>query len=169
MSSGSSGSSICSTKDKCEVVIHNNKKLKSNDSTAVPINVVNHTNSTNDRTCHSTSRRKVVKGRGIVTAVSAIPQLRSDKTESTKHKVWKVLLDSGSDGDIVFIKRSERHTIDVHKRLHPQKWRTSNGVFETNKVANLQLTLPKFNASKTMSVMPDVQFIEKASLPLCMP
>ena len=103
----------------------------------------------------------MVKGRGISTAVSAIPQLRSNKTVSTKNKIWKVLLDSGSDGDIVFIKRSERHTLDVHKRLHPQKWKTSNGVFETNKVANLQLTLPKFSISKTMSVMPDIQFIEE--------
>jgi hypothetical protein len=103
-----------------------------------------------------------VKGRGITTATAAIPQLRSNQPESSNNKVvWRVLFDSGSDGDMIFLKRSERHTIDVHKRLHPQIWRTSSDTFETNKVCNTNLTLPKFSNSKIMSLMADIHFTEE--------
>jgi len=76
-----------------------------NKSRAVPIKVANPNN------IHSTSRRQVVKGRGLTTATAAIPQLKG-KIESSK-RVWKVLLDSGSDGDIAFIKSSEKASIDI--------------------------------------------------------
>ena len=128
-----------------------------NKKRAVPIKVVNPNN------IHSTSRRQVVKGRGITTATAAIPQLRG-KIESAK-KVWKVLFDSGSDGDIAFIKRSDKASIDMHDRLRPQRWKTSNGIFETNKVGNVLLTLPKFSISKIMSVRPDIQFIDEDQPP----
>jgi len=128
-----------------------------NKSHAVPIKVANPNN------IHSTSRRQVVKGRGLTTATAAIPQLKG-KIESSK-RVWKVLLDSGSDGDIAFIKSSEKASIDMHDRLHPQKWKTSNGIFETTKVCNLLLTLPRFSSSKIMSVRPDIQFIDEDQPP----
>ena len=53
----------------------------------------------------------------------------------------------------------------MHDRLHPQRWKTSNGIFETNKVGNIRLTLPRFSKSKVMSVMPDIQFIEEGQPP----
>ena len=53
----------------------------------------------------------------------------------------------------------------MHDRLHPQRWKTSNGIFETNKVGNIRLTLPRFSKSKVMSVMPDIQFIEDGQPP----
>ena len=86
------------------------------------------------------SCQQVVKGRGIITAMSAIPQLKGSK-ESFK-KIWKVPFDSGSDGDIAFIRKSKKASIDVHIQLHPQRWKTSNGISETNKVGNVLLTLP---------------------------
>jgi len=105
-----------------------------------------------------------VKGRGYATATPAIPQLR--ETESPKQKkVWKVLFDSGSDGDIAFIKKSEKASIEMQNRLHPQRWKTSNGIFETNKVGVINLTLPKFSTRKIMSVTPDIQFIEEGDPP----
>ena len=107
----------------------------------------------------------MVKGRGIITATLAIPQLRVHNESTNTEKVWKVLFDSGSDGDIAFIRKSEKASIDMHTRLHPQKWKTSNGSFETNKVGNIQLTLPRFSTSKIMSVMPDIQFIEEGQPP----
>ena len=106
-----------------------------------------------------------MNGRGYATATAAIPQLKDTSESSNTKKVWKVLFDSGSDGDIAFIKKSEKACIDMHKRLHPQRWKTSNGIFETNKVGNIQLTLPKFSTSKVMSVMPDIQFIEDGQPP----
>ena len=133
-----------------------------NETSVVPINIVNNNDHlVESRSIHSTSRRHVVKGRGIITATLAIPQLRAHNESSKTKKVWKVLFDSGSDGDIAFIRKSEKASIDMHKRLYPQRWKTSNGIFETNKVGNVQLTLPKFSTSKIMSVMPDIQFIDE--------
>ena len=137
-----------------------------NETSVVPINIVNNNDHlVKSRSIHSTSRRNVVKGRGIITATLAIPQLREHNESSKTKKVWKVLFDSGSDGDIAFIRKSEKASIDMHKRLHPQRWKTSNGIFETNKVGNVQLTLPKFSTSKIMSVMPDIQFIDEDQPP----
>ena len=102
-----------------------------------------------------------------MSATVAIPQLRAKTESANNRKVWRVLFDSGSDGDIAFLKKSERSSIDMHNRLHPQKWKTSNGIFETNKVGHVQLTLPKFSTSKVFSVRPDIQFIsEDAPLPM---
>jgi hypothetical protein len=104
----------------------------------------------------------VVKGRGVTTATAAIPQL---KGKNQPNKVWKVLFDSGSDGDIAFIRKSDKASIDMHNRLHPQRWKTSNGIFETSKIGNVLLTLPKFSTSKIMSVRPDIQFIDEDQPP----
>jgi hypothetical protein len=49
----------------------------------------------------------------------------------------------------------------MHNRLHPQRWKTSNGIFETSKIGNVLLTLPKFSTSKIMSVRPNIQFIDE--------
>ena len=53
----------------------------------------------------------------------------------------------------------------MQNRLHPQRWKTSNGIFETHKVGIIKLTLPKFSTSKVMSVTPDIQFIEEGASP----
>ena len=125
---------ICSSKDS----ENNSSKLKRkkvNNTNIVPINAIQtnsheletryqdtryeiereprYENTRYDRPIkriHSTSRRQVVKGRGYATATPAIPQLR--ETESPKQKkVWKMLFDSGSDGDIAFIKKSKKHSL----------------------------------------------------------
>ena len=109
----------------------------------------------------------MVKGRGNQSATAAIPQLRENAESPKQKKVWKVLFDSGSDGDIAFIYKSDKSSIKMQNRLHPQRWKTSNGIFETHKVGIIKLTLPRFSTSKVMSVTPDIQFIEEPP-PQCM-
>ena len=130
---------------------------KVNNSPTLPIKVANPNN------INSTSRRQVVKGRGITSAMAAIPQLRV-RIEPSK-RVRKVLLDSRSDRDIAFIKISDKASIDMHNRLHTQRWKISNGIFEITKVGSVLLTLPWFSTSKIMSVRPDIQFIDKDQPP----
>jgi len=72
-----------------------------------------------------------------------------------------VLFNSDSDGDIAFIYRSDKSSIKMQNRLHPQRWKTSNGIFESNKVGIIKLTLPRFSTNEVMSVTPDIQFIEE--------
>jgi len=47
-------------------------------------------------------QKKIVKGVGISTSVVAIPQLIK-RGEQTAKRIWRVLLDSGSDGDLLFV------------------------------------------------------------------
>ena len=108
----------------------------------------------------------MVKGKGRQSATAAVPQLREHTESSKQRKVWKVLFDSGSDGDIAFIHKSNKASIEMQTRLHPQRWKTSNGTFETNKVGVIKSTLPRFSANKVMSVTPDIKFIEKPPPPI---
>ena len=101
----------------------------------------------------------MTKGKGIITSMSTIPQLKGNIWSSKR--VWKVLFDPGTDDDIVFIKRSKKVSIAMHTQLYPQRWKTSNGYSETNTVGNVLLTLPWFSTPKRMPVRPNVQFIDE--------
>jgi hypothetical protein len=48
-----------------------------------------------------------------------------------KRKLVRVLLDSGSEGDLVFVNKDKPILLPYSKRLVPQLWYTSNGVFQT--------------------------------------
>jgi hypothetical protein len=48
-----------------------------------------------------------------------------------KNKTIRVLLDSGSSGDLLFMKKRASKHIPAIKRAVPQSWGTSNGTFVT--------------------------------------
>jgi hypothetical protein len=58
---------------------------------------------------------------------------RSNK-QYTQKLVW-VLLDSGSDGNLVFIDKDKPMLLPSLKRLVQQSWNTSNGMFQTKRKA----------------------------------
>jgi hypothetical protein len=47
-----------------------------------------------------------------------------------KKQIVRVLLDSGSDGDLVFVNKDKPMLLPYSKRLVPQSWNTSNGIFK---------------------------------------
>jgi hypothetical protein len=53
--------------------------------------------------------------------------------------VW-VLLDSGSDGDLVFVSKDKPMLLPYSKRLVPQSWNTLNGISQTKRKAQVELT-----------------------------
>ncbi len=57
-----------------------------------------------------------------------------------KNKTIRVLLDSGSSGDLLFMKKGNSKRISVVKRVVPQSWKTSNGTFVTDKVGNIEIS-----------------------------
>ncbi len=65
-----------------------------------------------------------------------------------KNKTIWVLLDSGSSGDLFFMKIGSSKCISVVKRVVPQSWGTSNGTFVTNKVGNIEIFFVEYLASK---------------------
>jgi hypothetical protein len=56
-----------------------------------------------------------------------------------KRKLVRVLLDSGSDGDLFFIDKDKPMLLPSAKRLIPQLWNTSSGRFQTTRKAKIEL------------------------------
>jgi hypothetical protein len=57
-----------------------------------------------------------------------------------KNKTVRVLLDSGSSGDLLFMKKGSSTRISIVKRVVPQSWGTSNGTFVTDRVGNIEIS-----------------------------
>jgi hypothetical protein len=58
-----------------------------------------------------------------------------------KNKTIRVLLDYGSSGDLLFMKKWSSKCISVVKRVVPQSCGTSNGTFVTDRVGNIEISL----------------------------
>ena len=102
-----------------------------------------------------------LKGKGTRASVPAIPYVSSQSKDKTKFKAnsksaWRVLLDSGSDGDILFDHPSDPKDIVKRGRRKAQTYRTSTGTFECQEVGDINLTFPEYSTSKYHSVRPDV-------------
>jgi hypothetical protein len=59
----------------------------------------------------------------------------------------RVLLDSGSSGDHLFMKKGSSKHISVVKWVVPQLWGTSNGTFVTDKVSDVEISFVEYLAS----------------------
>jgi hypothetical protein len=82
-----------------------------------------------------------------------------------KHKLVQVLLDSGSDGNVVFVNKDKPMLLPYSKRLVPQLWNTSNGIFQKKCKARIELNLFKYYDSKRFYSEPDVVEYNKGSRP----
>jgi hypothetical protein len=70
----------------------------------------------------------------IVAVMRGRPKHSHHRQHSNKHykqKLVRILLDSGSDGDLIFIDKDKPMLLPSSKRLVPQSWNTSNGRFQT--------------------------------------
>lgn len=70
--------------------------------------------------------------------------------------LWRVLLNSGSDGDIVFQQRGTRNGIPYVMRGIGQAWHMSHGIFRTEKQGELDLVFPEYSHSKRVHLTPDI-------------
>ena len=101
---------------------------------------------------------------GKTTAIAAVIKCMPEKNAgrhrvSNKHKTKKivrVLLDSGSDGDLLFHKKGKTMLLPYSKRLVPLSWHTLNGIFQTEKRAEVELKFFDYSDSKTFRASPDV-------------
>jgi hypothetical protein len=67
---------------------------------------------------------------------------------NVKIKTIRVLLDSGSRGELIFMKKGSSKCIFVVKRVFPQSWGTSNGTFIIDRVGNIEISFVEYLASK---------------------
>jgi hypothetical protein len=73
-----------------------------------------------------------------------------------KQKIVWVLLDSGSDSDLIFVNKDKPMLLPYSKRLVPWSWNTLNGIFHTWHEARVELNFFKYSDSKRYHKEPDV-------------
>ena len=112
---------------------------------------------------HKVFENSVVKGSGLTTTCVAIVQ-QNEHNKKLK-RVLRVLLDSGSDGDLLFVHKGSKAIIPYKERYAPQRWRTSNGTFTTTNVGILELNFPEFAKSKVGTFKPDIVIINENEPP----
>jgi hypothetical protein len=108
------------------------------------------------------------KTTAIVAVMRCRPKHSHHRQRSNKHykqKLVRVLLDSGSDGDLVFIDKNKAMLLPSSKRLVPQSWNTSNGMFQTKRKAEIELNFFEYSDSKRYLVEPDIVKYDKNNRP----
>jgi hypothetical protein len=73
------------------------------------------------------------------------------------------LLDTGSSGDLLFVRKGSQKFIPTMKRVVPQSGGTSNGTFKTNKVGEITLSFVEY-LSKSVHLTPNIVEYEEAGV-----
>jgi hypothetical protein len=82
-----------------------------------------------------------------------------------KQTLVRVLLDSGSGGDLVFIDKNKPMLLPSSKRLVSQSWITLNGMFQTAQKAEIELNFFEYSDSKRYLAEPDIVEYDKINRP----
>ncbi len=90
---------------------------------------------------------------------------RQGSSKHCKQKLVQVPLDSGSDGNLLFVSKDKPMLLPYSKRLVPQLWNTLNGIFQTRRKARVELNFFKYSDSKRYCVEPDVVEYDKNNRP----
>ena len=98
-----------------------------------------------------------------VTAVMAVmtcgPGRKSGRPTSNKQvprkKIIKILLDGGSDGDLLFQKKGATKHFPYSARQVPKRWRTLNGVFQMKGKWEVQVKFFEYSNSKVFLGTPE--------------
>ncbi len=108
------------------------------------------------------------KTNAVVAVMRGRPKHSHHHQRSNKHykqKLVRVLLDSGSDGNLVFIDKDKPMLLPSLKRLVPQSWNTSNGMFQTKGKAEIKLNFFEYSDSKRYLAEPDIVKYKKNNRP----
>ncbi len=66
------------------------------------------------------------------------------------------MLDTGSSGDLLFIRKGSKKYIPTMKKAVPQSWGTSNGTFQMKKVGTIDISFMEYSTSKLVCLTPDI-------------
>ncbi len=84
------------------------------------------------------------------------PLTDASKRLLVKQKTSRVLLNTGSSGDLLFIRKGTQKYIPTMKRAVPQSWGTSNGTFQTKRLGVIDTSFMEYSASKSVKLTPDI-------------
>jgi hypothetical protein len=104
----------------------------------------------------------------IVAVMRGTPKHGHHRPRSNKHykqKLVRVLLDSCSDGNLVFIDKDKSMLLPSSKRLVPQLWNTLNGMFQTKQKTEIKLNFFEYSDSKWYLAEPDIIKYDKNNKP----
>ena len=148
--------------------IDNNLSCRDNENSCSDNEINSNCNTTDsdlpNKTFHTNKlynlHKRVPKRSTVVLAEPFFTGQRT-RTNSSKRRcdkpLWRVLFDSGSDGDLLFVKKgSKKEKIPFFPRKFAQNWTTSNGSFTTDRQADLEVVLPEYSHSKRIKVLPDI-------------
>ncbi|KAL3784137.1 hypothetical protein HJC23_005795 [Cyclotella cryptica] len=82
----------------------------------------------------------------------------------TSNTVIRILLDSGSDGDLLFHAKGTEKLFPYLTRQVPKSWRTLNGSFLTKGRSEVNLKFFEYSNSKEYTVTPDVVEYDKKKM-----
>ncbi len=123
-------------------------------------NIVNSRNSNSGKLSVNSNKRLNSKKRHLNSAKLhqiGLNELAKDVSEGliVKKKTIRVLLDTGSSGDLFFIRKGSQKYIPCTKRAGPQLWGTSNGTFLTKNVGEIDISFAEYPISKSVHLTPD--------------
>jgi hypothetical protein len=104
----------------------------------------------------------------IVAVMRGRPKHSHHRQRSNTHykqKIMRVLLDSGSDGDLIFVDKDKPMLLPSAKRLVPKSWNTSSGRFQTTRKAEIELNFFEYSNSKRYLAAPDIIEFNKINRP----
>jgi hypothetical protein len=116
----------------------------------------------------ATSNPTEQKTTEVIAVMRGNPKDGYNPQRSNKHckqRIVQVLLDSGFDGDLIFVRKDKPMLLPYSKRLVPQLWNTSNGIFQTRRKAQVELNFFEYSNSKRFYMEPDVVEYDKDSKP----
>jgi hypothetical protein len=90
---------------------------------------------------------------------------RQCSNKQYKQKLVRILLDSSSDSDLIFVDKDKPMLLPSSKRLVPQSWNTSNGRFQAKHKAEIELNFFEYSDSKKYLAAPDIVETNKINKP----
>ncbi len=108
------------------------------------------------------------KTTAVAIGMRARPKHGHHRQGSNKHykqKLVRVLLDSGSGGNLVFVDKNKPMLLPSSKRLVPQLWNTLNGMFQIKRKAEIELNFFEYSNSKRYLAEPDIVECDKNNRP----
>ena len=106
------------------------------------------------------------RGVTVVMAMATIPKPNQGSNKAPKRKIFRVLLDSGSDGDLLFHEKGTPKHFPYLTRQVPKTWHTSNGDFHTKGKSEVHLKFFEYSNSKRVLIHPDVVTCKKGDKPV---
>ena len=106
----------------------------------------------------------VPKAHCIATENPVHKNLEHSTEHSTSNIVIKILLDSGSNGDLLFHKKGTEKHFPYLTRQVPKSWHTSNGCFLRRGRSKVSLKFFEYSNSKEYLVTPDVVEYDKRKM-----